>query len=151
MELGRRDRALTRVLVVERQAHERVGHSPVLASELARGFVMLGCQVTMLTARGWCLETEDETGFSVSRYGPLAAALDGFGERLRSNQWRHGRGWLRRMGAALQVIVMTRAAAAKRRRLGRETVVVVVSYVDASALIGAFAGDGAWLVYVYWA
>jgi glycosyltransferase involved in cell wall biosynthesis len=104
----------------------------------------------MLTARGWCLETEDETGFSVSRYGPLAAALDGSGERLRSNQWRHGRGWLRRMGAALQVIVMTRAAAVKRRRLGRETVVVIVSYVDAPALIGAFAGGGSWLVYVYW-
>src|SRR5262249_22977620 len=35
------------------------------------------------------------------------------------------------------------------RRLGRDTVVVVVSDVDAPALIAALAGRGRWLIYAY--
>ena len=49
------------------------------------------------------------------------------------------------MGAMLRVAAMTRAASTKARRLGRDTVVVVVSDLDEPALITALAGGvGGW-------
>jgi glycosyltransferase involved in cell wall biosynthesis len=141
-------RALPDVLVVERRAHERLGHYPVLFAEVADGFAALGCRVTMLTARGWCLAGEWATERAVSQYGRVAALLDAFAERLRQTKLRWPRG-LRRAGDLLQVAVLTRTAAAKARRVGRDTVVVVVTDLDSPALVAALAGRGRWLVYVY--
>jgi glycosyltransferase involved in cell wall biosynthesis len=140
------------VLVVERRAHERLGHYPVLAPEMARGFAALGCRVTMLTSRGWCMETTRATTYSVTRYGRIAATLDALAERLQSSRWPRGHwgGRRHRAGEMLRVAALTRAAATKARRLGRDVVVVVISDLEAPALTAALAGCGRWLVYVYY-
>jgi len=143
------DGVLPAVVVVERRAHERLGHYPVLFAEVAEGFAALGCRVTMLTAHGWCLETERATPCALSTYGHAAAVLDGLAQWLRQMSWRGRRGWLGRLAGMLQVVVMTREAAATARRLGGDTVVVVVADVDAPALIAAFAGRGRWLIHTY--
>ena len=127
-----------------------MGHWPVLFAEVASGFAAVGCRVAVLTSRGWCLEGETDVPFSVYRYGWLATKLDGLALRLRQNQlsgrWRD---WLRRAGYVLRVVVIARAAATRAHAMGRDTVVVVLSDVDAPDLIAAFAGRGRWLSYVW--
>ena len=96
------------VLVVEDKAHQAVGHWPVLFAEIASGFAAVGCRVSVLTSRGWCLDGEAVVPFAVYRYGWLATAFDRLSYRLRFNQCSPGwRRWLRRAGYVLRATVIT--------------------------------------------
>lgn len=138
------------VLVVEDRADRPVGHWPVLFAEVAAGFAAAGCRVAVLTSRGWYFAGEKTAPFSVYRYGWLARAFDWLSDRLQRNRRsRRWRVWLRRAGEVLRVVVITRAAATRAHVLGDDTVVVVVSNVDAPELVAALGGRGRWLSYVF--
>jgi glycosyltransferase involved in cell wall biosynthesis len=141
---------LPAVLVVEDRAHLPVGHWPVLFAEVAGGFAAVGCRVAVLTSRGWYFAGEKAVPFPVYEYGWVARAFDWLADLLqRSRRSRRWRAWLRRAGEVLRVVVITRAAATRAHVVGDDTVVVVVSNVDAPELVGAIGGRGRWLSYVY--
>ena len=137
------------VLVVEDRADRPVGHWPILVADVAEGFAAGGCPVAILTARGWYFADTRTLPFPVHEYGPVARVLDRFADRLQGGTRPDGRRrWLRRAGEVLRVVVIVRAAAARARTIGDDTVVVVVSNVDAPELVAAVAGRGRWLSYV---
>jgi glycosyltransferase involved in cell wall biosynthesis len=141
---------LPSVLVVEDRADRPVGHWPVLFAEVAAGFAAVGCRVAVLTSRGWHFAGEQAVPFPVYEYGWIARAFDWLADRLQRNRRsRRWRVWLRRVGEVLRVVVITRAAATRAHVVGDDTVVVVVSNVDAPELVGAVGGRGRWLSYVF--
>jgi len=116
---------------------------------VADGFAAAGCRVEILTARGWYFAATTVLPFPLHEYGRFATAFDRFADRLQRGPSAGRRRWVRRAGEVLRVVVITRAAAARARRMGADTVVVVVSNVDAPEIVAATAGHGRWLSYVH--
>ena len=64
------------VLIVENQAHLRVGHFPVMFAELADSMQAEGCAVKVLTSRGWALQSEIGSQLpTIDRLGRLAFSV----------------------------------------------------------------------------
>ena len=137
------------VLVVEDRADRPVGHWPILVADAAEGFAVAGAPVEILTARGWHFAGERALQIPVHEYGWVARVLDRLADRLQGGaRPDRRRRWLRRAGEVLRVVVIVRAAAARARAIADDTVVVIVSNVDAPELVAAVAGRGRWLSYV---
>jgi glycosyltransferase involved in cell wall biosynthesis len=141
------------VLVVEDRADRPVGHWPILFADVATGFAAAGCRVEALTARGRHLTGTPPLPFPVHEYGRIMKVVERLAAWLERDRARpdRRRRWPRRAGEVLRVVVLTRTAAARARKLGDDTVVVVVSNVDAPEVIGAVGGRGRWLSYVSFA
>lgn len=64
-----------RIVLLEDLAHVQKGHFPNSAAVLANALGQLGCDVTLLTARGWAGGVVDDPQFRVERLSGVAAAL----------------------------------------------------------------------------
>ncbi len=136
-----------RVLVVERDAHVHAGHFPNRFAALASGFAELGCDVDVLTQRGWLL-ARDRPGvpFRVHDYPWWATQLDRAVLKVRK-RWRHPIVF----GLGDMFSTALGAVAARRfdRRHGRADLVVVLSYDTLPGVFVAVAGDLPLLFYLF--
>ena len=134
------------VLVVEDQAHLAYGHYPQGFVNLARALAGLGCDVRVLTARGW-VGRDDDVDFRVERFGRVAAAIWTAGEALvpsmSRSRWRRGARW-RAYGAATMrastVALATRRAV--RRAPAPAPDVILYNHDVHTFVVAALVGPG---------
>ena len=117
------------VVVVEDQAHLRLGHYPVLFAELADAFAGIGCPTVALTARGWSGGTATGAGVPIRRYGPVGRLLSAAGRlaagvRRRRPRWRRV---LDPMARALREVALVHESYRLVRHLDPDRPVLVVS------------------------
>jgi len=151
------------VLVVERDAHRRMGHFPTAFASVARGFAALGCTVDVLTQQGWLLgDSPDDGAFSVHRFDRQVARLDRLAVGARSSAYRLARGRFPRSTRALamadrvsdlsDVCSAALAGVAVRRwarARGTPDLVVVMTYYTTPAVVGAVVRKIPTLVYTF--
>jgi glycosyltransferase involved in cell wall biosynthesis len=143
-------RARPRILVVETRAHLSHGHFCLVFAERAAELLELGCEVEVLTSRGWALEGDPTfPPLKISRYGRVAHAADRFVGGLHHVRPRV-------VGAALvwigRTVVVVLAARVHRRRTRATGVLVVDMGYGATLGVDAriaclLAGPGRWLLY----
>jgi glycosyltransferase involved in cell wall biosynthesis len=137
---------MTRILVVETWADRTFGHYPVLFAELSAALVDAGCEVDVLTRRGWALEDDPSfPRFSLHRYGLWARCGHRVGDAL-------GRLPPENIGKRLRAIVLTivtlGAAWARGHALGIDKLIIVSPSLE--PLIAALvARPGRWLLFEF--
>ena len=108
------------ILVVEDQAHLAYGHYPKGFTDLTRALTQLGCDVRVLTSRGWVGGDGREQGIRVERFGWLTAALWSIADALQPSRtrkdWPRGVRWSAYAAATMRA---SSIALATRRALRR--------------------------------
>jgi glycosyltransferase involved in cell wall biosynthesis len=131
------------ILVVETQAHVEYGHFPLIFAERAADLIDVGCDVEVLTSRGWALEGDPAfPPLTIHRYGRVARATNRLAEGLRRLR---PRAFAQRLGALLSTAVIVLSARRRRRKM-QAPAVVLVDFVDPQ-VASLVAGEGHWLLY----
>jgi len=155
------ERAELRVLIVERDAHRRLGHYPVRFASLARLFVELGCDVDVLTQQGWAFaDVESDVPFRVHRYGQAVGWLDRAARTARTSTrdraYRRRSRWARKGAQFVEYVadVCSSALAAIAVRQWTRVndapdLVFVLTYSSVPTVFAALVGDVPLLVYVF--
>ncbi len=134
-----------KILVVEEHAHLSEGHLPMLFADVASNLAAAGCEVTVLTKRGWVLDgTGRPVPFRLVLPGSVSRAVARTAEALARVPPRAvGRRLRQHLGDLAFVLSIRRWA----RRLDADVVYVSVRFQ--SYLLLALARRGRWLVYQF--
>jgi glycosyltransferase involved in cell wall biosynthesis len=134
-----------RILVVEMGAHEQRGHYPVAFAELATELLALGCDVEILTRRGWSLANDPSfPALRVHRLGRPAELAYRWAARLHKLPPRAiGQG-----ADSIARAVVIVAATQRLARRARCSDVIMFPQVDA-LVTAVVARRGRWLSYQF--
>ena len=134
-----------RILVVEEHAHRSEGHLPMLFADVAANLAAVGCEVTVLTKRGWLHDRPDRSvPFELVLPGRVSRAVDRVAEFLARVPPRViGRRLRQHLGDLAFLLSVRRWA----DRLDAD--VVHVSVRSQSYLLLALARRRKWLVYQF--
>jgi glycosyltransferase involved in cell wall biosynthesis len=132
------------VMVVEDNAHSRVGHYPTLFAQLARNLAGQGMRTEALTQRGWALVgTEPVQPFNLSTFGPIAQQV----MRLATLAQVVTRDPRCRVRDMVRTVAITGAAADRARRT-KCSRIVVTSRTNI-LLASVLARSRSWVLYCF--
>jgi len=143
-----------RVVVVEDQAHFAFGHYPQGFASLARALTTLGCDVRVLTSRGWVGGDGRADEFRVERFGPLTAGLwlvaHALEPSLPRTDWPRRVRWSAYVSATLRAASIALATRHAVRRSGDARPDVILYHHDVHTLVVAsLVGRGRFLHHAF--
>ena len=136
------------ILVVEDNAHHPSGHFPNRFAELADGFHDAGCDVHVLTSRGWVFEGEVERSWSVRRYSRLSTCFIKLIEQIQRLNWLVLRPIQKTTAVILQVVSIWEVRRVANR-MPQPCVIVSLSSSQIPQFVELFGGSYKWIVHVF--